>query len=187
MTTQDYALELRNVLDYARYSRLVASLGNSLNDRKDRFDKSDIIEQSIDVYSDGRLVWVDDIGRDHRDSIRDLDLEFKFANNSIFTATGNKKKLVKVKLKNSLGKNKGTTVEHPADYYMIGQADAIGIISWEDISPYLVAVPDGIEAHVPFDKLELIFSPIDVMLTEAKDVDYKERKAKMQRALIESV
>jgi hypothetical protein len=187
MKTVEYANELRNVIDRDRYATLIENLGTQLNDRKDRFDKSDIIEQSFEVYSGGRLKWVDDIGRDHFDTERGLDLEFKYVSNGLFTKTGKQKAVVKVKLKNSLGEFKGTTVKDPADYYVIGQQDSVAIISWTEIEPYLVAVPDGIEAHIPFDALSFIFMPSDVNVTMGIDVDYKRVKAEAQRKLIESI
>ena len=78
MNTKQYAEDLRNSLNYSRYSKLICSLGDQLNERKNRFDKADIIEQSLEVYSNGRLKWVDDIGVDHLDMITGKKLEFKF-------------------------------------------------------------------------------------------------------------
>jgi len=187
MTTNNYALELSNVIDTTRYTKLVRSLGSQLNDRKDRFDKADIIEQSLEVYSNGRLKWVDDIGRDHHDTEKGLDLEFKYLSNGLYTKTGKPKAVVKVKLKNSLGTNKGTTIENPADYYVIGQEDSMAIISSDDVKPYLVSVPDGIEAHIPREALSFVFHPSEVEVDNLAEVSYKEQKRNMQRTLIESI
>ena len=162
MTTQKYANDLRNVIDFNRYIKLIASMDKQLNGRKDRFDRSDIIEQSIEIYSNGRLKWVDDIGRDHTDTVLNVDDEFKYITDGLYTKAKKTKATVKVKIKNSLGANKGTTIDDPADYYIIAQQDAMAIISYEEIKPYLVSVPDGIEAHIPFNKLSMIFTPSDV-------------------------
>ena len=164
-------------------------MGTQLNDRKDRFDKSDIIEQAVAVYSGDRLAWVDLIGRDHVDSVTGFDLEFKYVSDGLFTKVQKlPKKIVNVKLKNNLGSHKGITVDHPADYYMIGQQDAIAIISWEDIKNYLVAVPDGIEARIPFDKLSFIFDCNDIDYSDEIDTElnYKKIKMEAQRTLIET-
>ena len=72
---------------------------------------------------------------------------------------------------------------------MIGQQDAIAIISWEDIQNYLVAVPDGIEARIPFDKLSFIFDFNDIELGNVEtetETDYKQIKMDAQRTLIET-
>jgi hypothetical protein len=186
--SKEYALSLSKSLDKNAYATLVNSLGDSLNDRKDRFDKSDIIEQCLEIYTNGRLKWVDDIGRDHNDLETGFDLEFKYTANGLFTAKGKQpKKMVKVKLKNSLGANKGVTISDPADFYMIGQQDAIAIISFKDVEPFLVSVADGIEAHIPFENLTFVFNPTDITVTKTVTLDYKQIKAEAQRKLIEAV
>ena len=122
MNTVTYASELRSIFNRNAYSTLIANMGTQLNDRKDRFDKSDIIEQAVAVYSGDRLAWVDLIGRDHVDSVTGFDLEFKYVSDGLFTkAQKLPKEVVNVKLKNNLGSHKGITVDHPADFYMIGQ------------------------------------------------------------------
>ena len=74
MNTKEYANDLRSAINFKDYSSLVFNLGTQLNSPKDRFDKSDIIEQSIEVYSDNRLKYVDLVGRDHTDLDTGLDL-----------------------------------------------------------------------------------------------------------------
>jgi len=187
--TVTYAEELRSIFNRNAYSTLISEMGTQLNDRKDRFDKSDIIEQAVAVYSGDRLAWVDLIGRDHVDSVTGFDLEFKYVSDGLFTKVQKlPKKIVNVKLKNNLGSHKGITVDHPADYYMIGQQDAIAIISWEDIKNYLVAIPDGIEARIPFDKLSFIFDCNDIDYSDEIDTElnYKKIKMEAQRTLIET-
>ena len=189
MSTKSYARELRGIFNRNAYSTLIAQVGNQLNDRKDRFDKSDIIEQAVAIYSGDRLAWVDLIGRDHVDTETGFELEFKYVSNGLYTKVQKlPKKIVNVKLKNNLGSHKGITVDHPADYYMIGQQDAIAIISWEDIKNYLVAVPDGIEARIPFDKLSFIFDCNDIDHSDEIDTELNYKKIKMdaQRTLIET-
>jgi hypothetical protein len=188
MNTIAYAKELRGVFNRNAYSTLITEMGTQLNDRKDRFDKSDIIEQAVAVYSGDRLAWVDLIGRDHCDTETGFDLEFKYVSDGLFTKVQKlPKKTVNVKLKNNLGAHKGIKVSNPADFYMIGQQDAIAIISWKDIKEFLVAVPDGIEARIPFDALSFIFDFNDIDYKDNKiDCDYKKIKMDAQRTLIET-
>ena len=186
MNTQDYAKYINLNFDKNRYASLVSSLGSQLNDRKDRFDKSDIIEQSFEVYSSNTFQWVDEIGRDHRDLAHNLDLEFKYTQDGLFTKKGNPKKLVTVKVKNSLGENKGTTISNPADYYVIAQQNAMAIISFIELKPFLISVPDGIEAKIPFEELTFVFEPQDVDISINESINYKKIKADAQRQLINS-
>jgi hypothetical protein len=187
MQTVEYAARLSSIIDAQVYTSLVMSLGDQLNDRKDRFDKADIIEQTVESASDDKLKWVDGIGRDHRDTETGIDIEFKYMSNGLFTRAGKPKSVVKVKLKNSLGKNKGVTINNPANFYMIGQQNSIAIISWNEIEEFLVGVPDGIEAHIPFEKLSFVFTPTDVNENTLIKVNYKEVKRQVQKDLIESV
>ena len=68
---------------------------------------------------------------------------------------------------------------------MIGQQDSIAIISFKEVQPWLVGVPDGIEAHIPFDDLTFLFKPSDVEETPAIQLDYKTAKLAAQRKIIE--
>jgi hypothetical protein len=68
---------------------------------------------------------------------------------------------------------------------MIGQQDAIAIISFEEVKPFLIGVPDGIEAHIPFEELTFVFTPSDVIETPAIELDYKTVKLAAQRKIIE--
>jgi hypothetical protein len=91
MQTTEYANYLASIIDAQVYTSLVLSLKKILDKPKDRFDKADIIEQTLESASDDKLKWVDGIGRDHVDTINNFDLEFKYKANSLFTATGKTK------------------------------------------------------------------------------------------------
>ena len=64
---EQYVQEIKKSLNYKRLSNLIYSIGFQLNDNKSKFDKSDIIEQAIQIYSDGRFTAVDEDGKDHKD------------------------------------------------------------------------------------------------------------------------
>ena len=55
MNTKKYSQVLRKVIDFQDYANLTYALGTQLNERKDRFDKSDLIEHCIEIYSNGYL------------------------------------------------------------------------------------------------------------------------------------
>ena len=173
---------IKNNLDSKRFVSLIESLGDQLNSPKDRFDKSDIIEQGFDIYSNGLFKWVDAVGYDH--VYGDIKLEFKYVKNGIFGKRG-LKPFIKAKIKNSLGSNKDT-ISNPADYYIICDQRSLGVVSYETMEPYLVSVSDGIALNMPSDKLDIVYDlrEYDISLI---DCNYKERKAKMQKELIESI
>ena len=188
--TIDYAKELRNTIDYQRFYKLLKTIGTDLNSRKNRFDKGSIIEQALSIYSNNQLVWKDEIGRDLYDSKYKYDIEVKFSENLLFTLKNRKRKNTKIKIKNSLGKNKGTTIHNPADFYILAQQNALAIIDWKTMKPYLRSVPDGIEATIPTDVLMFIFTPDDVNninTVECVKCSYSQIKAKAQQDLIKSI
>jgi hypothetical protein len=160
-TTRAVAQRYRGLVDWTGWFRVVECLGVQCNGRKDRFDKADILEQAIEICSRGRLKWVDEIGRDHRDHERSLDIEFKFGAYSLFTPTGKPKKTVEFKIKNSLGETKTNQINNPANYYMFAQHNAIGIISYREMLPHLINVSDGVSTRLPHDKITYIITPQD--------------------------
>lgn len=187
MNTQTYAEIINSKFNRNRFSSLVSSIGDHLNARKDRFQKSEIIELSFQIYSDNFFVHIDKIGRDHRDNQNMIDLEFKFISDGLFTKVKKEpKKFVTVKVKNSLGRDKGTTIDNPADFYILAQQDAMAIINFEDLEQYLISVPDGIEAKIPFDALTIVYKPEDVTTSINESVNYKKDLQAAQLKLINS-
>jgi hypothetical protein len=186
MTTSQYAQYIRGVLDINRYSSLITSLGNSLNSRKNRFDKSDIIEQAFSVYTGGLFEWIDQLGRDHLDTVNGHSVEFKYANCGLYTPKGNPKLSITVKIMNSQGNNVNNSLPHPADYYIISQADAMAVISYSELQPYLRVLSDGIEAKIPTNALSFVFLPTNVVINVNNNIDYLAEKRTAQRQLIEN-
>lgn len=184
MKTSEYKDRLRKSINFSSYVALTQSLGSQLNSRKDRFDKSDIIEQAIAIYSNGILEWRDEIGYDLLDTDTNHTVEVKYIEHGIFTTGGKAKSTVKAKIKNSLGDHKGITINKPADFYLFCQSDALVIVSWQTLSNYLVAVSDGIECRIPYHELEIVFGPLDVCSIVTHQVNYKQAKAEMQKQLI---
>ena len=110
----------------------------------------------------------------------------------MFTKTGKICKTSNFKIKNSLGETTSTNIDNPADYYMFAQENAVGIISYKELVPYLVNVKDGISAKIPHDKITYIITPtmdcpemIDKI--DIACLNYKERKRQMQLEFIMSV
>lgn len=183
--TEVYAKILRSSIDFRSYCNLIKNIGDQFNDRKSRFDKSDIIEQAIDVYSNNRLEWVDEIGYDFIDQTIGLRIEMKYSSKCLFSKNNKHKKNINLKIKNSLGKNKGVEIKNPAHYYLIAQENSLAIISWNKMKKYLEPVSDGIEAKIPFEEVTVIFHPSEDIdeKTETK-LNVKEEKMKLYKKLI---
>lgn len=187
-----YAADLVGSLDIDRYVTLVRSVGNQLNGRKDRFDKSDIIERCLEVYTDGRLEWVDDEGRDFVDTKYGYDVEFKYETDMLFTSVRKDERDPSPRLHNSLGTNEKDQLPNPAEFYLLGQQDAIGVLSYDvfeddDRRSTLVRKGDAFIGDVYAEDVSFLFRPEDVGDVETVEVNYKERKMRMQMELIESI
>ena len=85
LVTETYAHSLRKMFDYKSYCNLIKNIGDNFNGRMERFEKAKIIELGIESYSSGKLKRVDLEGRDHVDTLFDLDIEFKYATDSLYT------------------------------------------------------------------------------------------------------
>lgn len=188
MDVQEYANELKKCIDKNRYYTLIINLGNQLNRPKDRFEKSDLIERSLENYSNGRLIYIDEDGRDFYDTEYKTYIELKYQSNCIFTEKLKQiKSIVRVKLKNSLGNHKGTNIMFPSDYYMIAQQDAMAIVEWKIAKQHLKASSDGIELHLPSYLLTFIFYPNEVSFIGEVDINYKQKKIELQDNIINGI
>lgn len=189
MNTRFYSDLLKRKVDISRYYRLVNGLGPSLNDRKSRFDKSDIIEQSLEVYSDGTLKWVDQEGYDVFDTEHQLKIEVKYEDHGLFTLKGNRKSCIQYKIKNTLKELTTAELSNPADYYLFLELNGMALISYEEMKDYLVITKarDGIACKIPFDKLNL-FSERDKNIEISEIIlNYKDEKHKLQKQLLNMI
>jgi hypothetical protein len=185
MNTEEYAIRLKSFLDFQSYEMLVTSIGESLNNHKDRFDKADLIEQGIEEYSRGRLKWIDEEGRDHYDIVSKIFLEFKYQNYCLYNEKNVPKKTVSIKLKNNQGKGMGSEIQRPADFYVIAQHNAISVISYQDLKPFLVAVDDGIVIKAPFEAFHPVYFN-DTIISGIK-IDYKKEKQRLQKRVVKKI
>ena len=65
MQTVDLAIWLRENIDWNKYTTLVKTIGDELNERKLRFDKSDLLERSLELFSNNEMIYVNLEGVDH--------------------------------------------------------------------------------------------------------------------------
>lgn len=186
--TQKYCDHILEKLDISRYYNLVNGLGPQLNDRKSRFDKSDIIEQSIDIYSNGTFKWVDQEGYDLFDEEKNVKIEVKYEDHGLFTKTGKNKGYINYKIKNTLKELTTPSLINPADYYLFLELNGMALISYKDMEEYLfiTKAKDGIESKIPFGKVELFSENIKKDSYEIS-INYKEEKHKLQRKIIDSM
>ena len=58
MNTVDLVTWFQQNVDWNKYVTLVDTIGDELDERKLRFDKSDLLERSLELFSNNELVYV---------------------------------------------------------------------------------------------------------------------------------
>ena len=208
MTTIQQVQEYnKSNVDWKKFFSVIDTLGSTMNGKKDRFDKSDIIEGALDAYSHGAIKYINTNGVDHYlvnllDAINNpTTQEMKFAGVLFYkefaVERANKKRGVigtkeirsinqpiTLKLVNSMGSNSHKTL--PAEYakfLLVADNHSVHVIEVSALTPYLRFGGDGIEANkVPYNLFHKVVGPDDVKGRQSlTGFNYKEEKLKFQR------
>lgn len=175
-------------IDWEMMFSTVDTLGSNMNAPKDRFDKSDLLEQGIEVFSDGKIKWENRNGADHIiPDLGSITMEMKFAASSLYTCTKlQPRKKISLKLMNTQGENKYTDLPKDyAQYIFAMDRSAAMIVETENIKPYLTYPNDGIAAKVPVNIFVEVIGPSSKILRhKLENYDYKAEKIKFQRAFL---
>lgn len=184
MQTVEFAKWLREKVDWSRYVSLVKHVDKDLNARKLRFDKSDLFERSLEVFSNRELIYVDYEGVDHwgPDGIT---VEMKYTDGALFTRVRKDKKeyVSDLQLMNTRGSSAGRTLPDTyAQFLLICDRDAVAVIAKEDLLPYVVDAGDGLKtSKLPSDLVQYVFTPGEFVAQDiAESVSYKQAKLDMQ-------
>lgn len=187
---------LQSKVDWDHFFRIVETIGDSLNGRKERFDKSDMFEEALELCSAGTVQWVDQIGWDHL--VEDITQEMKSQKHCLYTPTGTlKKNSAPIKLMNSLGTAANRTIEEVIRFSHLLIVDtgsrnsfAAAIVAKEDIrEEWLDFKTDGVILKVPTMHLDFVVRPTEMSVGEAKQsmLSYQQEKRKLQRKFLESI
>ena len=151
---------IRDCVDWDAFFDLVQNLPPSLNSRKNRWDKSDLIEAGLDRFSDGQLKWVDDDGFDHimPDGTK---IEFKFEAESLRTKKRRDRKrngtIAPVRLMNSMSGGKARRLDKKFDFLIVCDLDEIVLLPFATVSEYQFPKNDVIEMKdCPVDRTEVL-------------------------------
>jgi len=185
MNTVDLCIWLGHNVDWNKYVTLVHTIGDELNERKLRFDKSDLLERSLELFSNGDLVYVNLEGVDHIGPEGTM-IEMKFTEGSLFTKKTKKQKkhVSDLQLMNSRGSSAGRTLPSSyADYLLICDVDSAALISKKELLPYVIDAGDGLKtSKLPSNLVQYVFVPGQYKpLDLAESISYKDAKMKMQR------
>lgn len=179
-------------LDYNKFFTMVQHVGDDLNSRKNRFDKADLFEAGVSAMTGEKLKWEDEVGYDLINPKTQEKFEFKSQKNCLYTPTGKRRQnnTSKIKLTNTLTKNKNKELKSTADYLIIADTAsfAMAIIPYCDVvEKYSQEKPDGWECQIPLDKMEFLFIPSDfVASSDIENIEsYAVTKTRAQKEYIE--
>jgi hypothetical protein len=180
---------LKSSVRWDRYFRLVSLIGDSLNSHKDRFDKSDLLEHSIQIFSGGQVKWIDDLGADHLLPTGER-MEMKYVLGCLHGKNRNTKKTIaSIKLMNSLGTCTHTTLpKNYADYLLLSDSSIVCLLDKATLSRYVVCRGDGLYAErIPVSQCFIISKASSALVVVDSPFDYAEQKRQMQKKFIEQV
>jgi hypothetical protein len=145
-----------NIIDY----------GNSvsgLNDRQYRFLKGKVIEKAVEFFSNGNLIYTGDSDKDYFWPKYNISVEAKTQfSQSMFYKDGSVVKSFSVKLTNSNGTNKKTslTEEEIPEYVLVIRNDGAFVITRDIVIKNSIATGDGFICEVTRDDIILLTNKI---------------------------
>ncbi len=178
---------LKSSVDWDRYFDLVFRIGDSLNSHKNRFDKSDLLEHSIEIFSNGQIKWIDDLGADHLLPTGEK-MEMKYVFGCLHGKTRKTKKFIgSIKLMNSMGTCSHSDLPKDyANYLLLSDSSIVSLIDRATLSRYIVSRGDGLYAErIPVAQICVISTASSREMNAQSHFDYAEQKKQMQKKFIE--
>jgi hypothetical protein len=179
--------------DYDSFFSMIKDIGPTLNERKNRFDKADLIEAGCQAATEDRLTWVDEQGWDLEDKDTGVRFEVKSQGNCLSTPTQKLKKGMtsKVKLTNTLQQGDDKKLEATADWLILIDTKApyaMGIISYREVvDRWSFQLSDGFGCQIPMENVEVLCNPMNPMINESdSDETYAVAKRKLQSTYVKS-
>jgi hypothetical protein len=186
---------------------MIDTLGKTMNGQKDRFDKSDLIEMGLEVYSNGQIKHVDCDGVDHElvnllntnglPTTQEMKFVSRLFYKEVVIERANRRRGIEgtkelqrsnqpvvLKLVNSMGSNTHTKL--PATYakfLLVADNNSAHVIEIATLLPYLVFGGDGITAaDVPSNLFTQVIGPDDITARQPlANFNYKTEKLIFQR------
>lgn len=195
MTKEQVAEYLKDTIDWSAFYSLVDTVGKTMNEAKDRFEKSDLFEGALEAYSDGRVKYVNKNGVDHLLPEINENLEMKYSTSGLYKV----RKKTGITLHDVIGsirlvntntdKIPTTLPANYANYLLLVDLNGAAVIDVATLKQYLFFGAGFIEArNIPIDKFKIIVRPEDGIKREIlPDFSYKEAKKQFQIAFLNQV
>jgi hypothetical protein len=165
------------------------TLGNSLNSPKNRFDKSDILELAIEVFSDEKIKHFNQTGRDFYIPELNCHCEMKFSENLLYTSTGTLKSKESLTLVNTMGSNIRDSLPVTYSPFLIAVGSkGCAIVSKKTLEKYLDTKSDSgqIKAKdIPITQFVFVKRTNEIKNRRViPNIDYSDEKLKLQKTFL---
>lgn len=186
---------------------MIDTLGKTMNGQKDRFDKSDLIEMGLEVYSNGQIKHVDRDGVDHElvnllntkglPTTQEMKFVSRLFYKEVVIERANRRRGIEgrkelqrssehinLRLVNSRGENTHTALPDTyAEFLLAADNNSVHAIEVATLLPYLEFPGDGIVAvDVPSNLFMQVIGPDDITARQPlANFNYKQEKLAFQR------
>ena len=179
-------------VDWNIFFSAVDAIGDSLNSTKNRFDKSDIFELAIEVFSDQKIIHHNQNYRDFYIPSLRIYCEMKYERSLLFSKQGALKSKINLTLINTMGKNenRNSLPNEYSDYLIAVDSQGCAVIDKLTLSQYLDSSSDSgqIKAkNIPSDKFIFVRKPYEIERKPIKNLDYKQAKMKLQNEFLSNI
>ena len=188
-STQEVANFFSKMVNWNYFYSAVDTLGDSLNSPKNRFDKSDILELAIEVFSDRAIEHINQTGRDFYIPLLGLNCEMKYDNDLLFDRSGRVRRTNTLTLVNTMGNHKRDKLpENYSPFLLAVGLRGCAIVNRPTLEKFLDTESDSgqIKAkNVPSSEFVFVRTP-DQLSARRKiaNVDYSAEKLNLQRIFL---
>lgn len=189
ITTQVVANYFSENVNWDYFFSAVDTLGDSLNSPKNRFDKSDILELAVEVFSDGKIEHHNETGRDFYIPELDIYCEMKYETELLFKSSLAPKDQNSLTLVNTMGSNDRVKLPNDyAEFLLAVGSKGCAVVNKETLEKYLDTESDSgqIKAkNIP--KSDFIFVRLPNQILNRRkipNIDYREEKLKLQKEFL---
>lgn len=190
VSKEDVASHLRDTVDWDRFFSVVDAIGSTLNGPKDRFDKSDIFELAIEVYSESSVRYVNEEGRDHYIAALNTYVEMKYDEGCLFSRQRKEPQdFVLLTLVNTMGNRDAADLPYGyADFVLVVGLHGCAVTDKKTIRRCLSRTKDQLKARVPFSDFAIVRWPREIKRFPVEiSKSYKQEKVSLQRRFLASI
>ncbi len=166
---------VERVIDWKYVFSGLASWNDDFNSLDDRFLKASLLSELIEISSNGRIKYVNEIGCDFYIPELNIGLEMKNFKDTLFNSRGDKTKEIKVK--NTQGNKSGYDVvlKKTFDYMMILSPGYAVLTTYEIVESRSYPKADGVYAVMNYNDIDIVKKSENFVKTRIPITDIKKK------------